>query len=476
MPIRWRLTVFNALAIGVILLLLGLALFLLIRGVLLSGLQAEVRGDAENVARTIESGGALGRAEARRLALDGVFVVVRNREGRILSQTVDISDEGHGRAAKPVWSRALEKGRPASGLSEVSGEDRSYVYAVPVKLPDGTARVVEAGKSYEPVHETIETVGVLLAGGIGAAFFLALIGAYVLARMALSPVEAIVRSAREITEGELGSRLPVGNAKDEIGRLAATMNGLLARLQAAFARREEALARQEEALARQRRFASDASHELRTPLTTIGGYARMLRDWGASDPAAVLKAAEAIEDESERVQGLVEDLLTLARGDEGRPLALGRGDLASIAGEAVEKARVAARGKVAVTYHAPGRPVEAVFDAARMRRAASILLDNAVKYTPEGGSVMVEVRERDGWAELEVSDTGTGIPEDELPLIFERFHRADEARSNERGAGLGLAIARQIVEAHGGRIEARSQPGEGSTFVLRIPREGPPSA
>jgi signal transduction histidine kinase len=202
----------------------------------------------------------------------------------------------------------------------------------------------------------------------------------------------------------------------------------------------------------------------------------MLRDWGASDPAAVLKAAEAIEDESERVQGLVEDLLILARGDEGRPLALGRGDLASIAGEAVEKARVAARGKVAVAYHAPDRQVEAVFDAARMRRAAAILLDNAVKYTPEGGRVVVEIREQNGWAELEVSDTGTGIPEDELPLIFERFHRADEARSNERGAGLGLAIARQIVEAHGGKIEARSQPGEGSAFVLRIPREGPPSA
>jgi len=475
-PIRWRLTVFNALAIGGILLLLGLALFLLIRGVLLSSLQAEVRGDAENVARTIESGGALGRAEARRLALDGVFVVVRNGDGKVLSQTVDVSDEGHGGAARPVWSRALEKGQPASGLSKISGEDRSYVYAVPVELPDGTARVVEAGKSYEPVHEIIETVGALLAGGIGAAFLFALIGAYVLARAALSPVEAIVRSAREITESDLGRRLPVGNAKDEIGRLAATMNGLLARLQAAFARREEALARQEEALTRQRRFASDASHELRTPLTTIGGYARMLRDWGASDPAAVLKAAEAIEDESERVQGLVEDLLILARGDEGRPLALGRGDVASIAGEAVEKARVAARGKVAVAYHAPGRPVEAVFDATRMRRAASILLDNAVKYTPEGGRVVVEVREQTSWVELEVSDTGTGIPEDELQLIFERFHRADEVRSNERGAGLGLAIARQIVEAHGGRIEARSQPGEGSAFVLRIPREGPPSA
>jgi signal transduction histidine kinase len=341
-----------------------------------------------------------------------------------------------------------------------------------VSPPDGAARVIEAGKSYEPVHETIETVGVLLAGGIGVAFLLSLIGAYVLARAALSPVEAVVRSAREITEGDLGRRLPVGNARDEIGRLATTMNGLLSRLQAAFARREEALARQEEALSRQRRFAADASHELRTPLTTIGGYARMLGDWGASDPAAVGRAAKAIENESESMRELVEDLLSLAGDDEGTPLALVRGDLASVAGEAAEMARVAAQGKVTVRYRAPDHPVEAIFDADRIWQAAMILLDNAVKYTPEGGRVTVEVRESDAWAELEVSDTGIGISEDQMPLIFERFHRAEDARSNERGAGLGLAIARQIAEAHGGRIEARSRPGEGSSFVLRILRDG----
>ena len=472
MTIRWRLTLFNALAIGGILILLGLALFFLIRGVLLAGLEAEVRGDAENVARIVGSGRALAGAEARRLALDGVFAVVRDGEGRVLSQTVELSDEENGGSGKPVWRRALEEGRPASGLSEAAGEDGSYVYAIPVSPPNGAARVVEVGKPYEAVHETIETVGVLLAGGIGVAFILSLIGAYVLARAALSPVEAVVRSAREITEGDLGRRLPVGNAKDEIGRLATTMNGLLSRLEAAFARREEALARQEEALSRQRRFAADASHELRTPLTTIGGYARMLRDWGAGDSEAIRRAADAIENESDRMRELVENLLLLTRGDEGTPLALGRGDLASVAEETAEMVR-AAQGKVTVRYDAPDQPVEAVFDADRIRQAAMILLDNAVKYTPKGGRVTISVRRRDGWAELDVSDTGIGIPEDQLPLIFERFHRADAARSHREGAGLGLSIARQIAEAHGGRIEARSQPGEGSSFVLRIPRAGP---
>ena len=474
MSIRWRLTFFNALAIGGILLVLGLTLFFLIRGVLLSGLEADVRGHAESAARTIESGGALNRNDVRRAALDGVFLVVRDREGRVLSQTVDLDDEGG--MGDPVWRLALDSGERASGLSGGSGEDSAYVYAVPVSPSDGAARVVEAGKSYEPVHETIETVGLLLAAGIGGAFLLSLIGAYVLARAALSPVEAVARSAREITEGDLDRRLPVANAKDEIGRLATTMNDLLSRLEAAFARREEALARQQEALSRQRRFAADASHELRTPLTTIGGYARMLENWATKDPAAARKAAEAIENESERMRQMVEGLLSLTRGDENTALTLGRGDLASIAGEAVEMARAAAEGKVAVRYRAPDRPIEAVFDGDRMRQAATILLDNAVKYTPDGGCVTVEVRERDGWAELEVSDTGIGIPEDQLPLIFERFHRIDKARSREGGAGLGLAIARQIAESHGGRIDVRSLPGKGSTFVLRIPEEGPFSA
>ena len=119
-----------------------------------------------------------------------------------------------------------------------------------------------------------------------------------------------------------------------------------------------------------------------------------------------------------------------------------------------------------------GRRVEATFDRGRVLQAVSILLDNAVKYTPQGGGVTVKVEERDGRAVLEVSDTGIGIPEDRLPHVFERFYRAEESRASG-GAGLGLAIARQIAEAHGGEIEAKSTPGEGSTFTLSLPREHP---
>ena len=464
MPIRWRLTLFIALVIGAILLLLGFALFFLNRSALLSGIEDTVRSRATAAARTIEAGEELDDEDIEQLTLDGAFVIVRDESGDILTQTVNLPPDGD--ASDDVWRRALDSGEAASGTAELSRQAPDYVYAVPVNPTNSPARVVEAGKSYESTGETIEVFGTVLAAGIGVAFLLSIGGAYFLARAALRPVDAVVSAAREMTGGDLAKRLPVANPKDEIGRLAATINGLLSRVEAAFARREEALSRQ-------RRFAADASHELRTPLTAISGHAWVLDEWAIEeDPKTAKQSASAIRREARRMRDLVESLLALSRGDEAAPMEVGRHDLALVAEEAVQTAQASANGKVSVEYIPPAREVGATFDRDRVLQVASILLDNAVKYTPEGGSVAVRVVAADGWATLEVTDTGIGIPEDELPLIFERFHRADTART-EGGAGLGLSIARQVAESHGGRIEARSTPGEGSTFTLLLPRKGP---
>ena len=169
------------------------------------------------------------------------------------------------------------------------------------------------------------------------------------------------------------------------------------------------------------------------------------------------------------MRGLIESLLTLTRGDEGPPMEVGRYDLGAVAKEATESA---ADGRVSVEFVPSEHEVMATFDRERIMQVASILLDNAVKYTPDGGSVTVRVEEEDGSVALVVSNTGIGIAEEQLPLVFERFYRADGARTEE-GVGLGLSIARQIAEAHGGSIEARSRPGVGSTFVLVLPRQKP---
>jgi two-component system, OmpR family, sensor kinase len=229
----------------------------------------------------------------------------------------------------------------------------------------------------------------------------------------------------------------------------------------------------EETLSRQRRFAADASHELRTPLTSISGHARMLDEWALEgDKETARRSVGTIRREAGKMRGLVESLLTLTRGDEGAPMEVGRYDLGAVGKEATETARATADGRVSVEFVPNEHEVTATFDRERVMQVASILLDNAVKYTPDGGKITVRVEAYDGGVALAVSDTGIGISEDRLPLVFERFYRADAARVEE-GAGLGLSIARQIAEAHGGAIEVRSKLGVGSTFVLLIPRQKP---
>ena len=199
----------------------------------------------------------------------------------------------------------------------------------------------------------------------------------------------------------------------------------------------------------------------------------MLKDWGLEDEKTAREGVTAILEESERMRELVESLLALARDDADAPLDLAPGDLGAVAADAAKAARAAASGKVVVEYTPAEEPVEASFDQTRIRQVAAILLDNAVKYTPEGGNVAVSVGKENGWAKLEVSDTGIGIPEEELPLVFERFHRADPARTqsgSQGGAGLGLSIARQIARAHGGEVRVRSVSEEGSTFTVELPR------
>ena len=489
MSIRWRLTLLNALIIGIILVTLAGTFVYLWYHQRVAQVEATTRTQAMQAARALE-GVPCRRApckgedllgqdkdELKQATAGGVVVIViRNAQGKVLGQMPKEPEEPSFSTKvihDPAWREALKKGQLEQGRVERSSEGANYIVsAVPVNpprnladTPTSSARLVEAVRSFPSVIRPLEEFGPVLAAVGLLGFVLSVGGAYLLTQAALSPVEAIERAAGEMTEGDLSRRLPVANPKDEIGRLTTTINALLARLEAAFARREEALSRQ-------RRFAADASHELRTPLTSIAGYARMLEEWGLRDPRTAREGVAAIRQASERMQRLVEGLLALTRGDEGAPLEIEDHDLAAIAEEAAQTARTAAGERLAVEYHPAKRSVNASLDQNRIRQVAAILLDNAVKYTPDGGRVTVRILEKNGWAELEVSDTGPGISEDELPLIFERFYQAEASRA-AGGAGLGLSIARQIAEAHGGRIEVESSPGGGSTFTLLLPKKLP---
>jgi len=287
-----------------------------------------------------------------------------------------------------------------------------------------------------------------------------LVGRWI-AERALEPVDRMITEVREITDGRsLHRRLPVPLAQDELARLAATLNQMMTRLERSFA-----------AL---RRFTADASHELKTPLTVVrAGVERAIT---RPDTAPeTLAALEETLQEVNRMTELLDSLLTLARADEGRAeLHREPVDLRQILEEAGETGELLAEhAGVGIEIRLPAEPVVVSVDRSRVRQLALNLIENAVKYTPRGGQVSVELGSSNGRAVFTVADTGIGIAPGDLPHVFDRFWRADSARtrtSERAGTGLGLAICKWIAEAHGGTIEVQSRPGRGTTFTVGLPR------
>jgi len=296
----------------------------------------------------------------------------------------------------------------------------------------------------------------LLIGAAPALAFLASLGGYWMSRRALAPVDQLTNAARRISVDNLGQRLPVSPTGDELERLGDTWNEMLGRL--------------DNAVQRMRQFTADASHELRTPISVIRTTAELALRRERS-PEEYRKALENVHSEAEWMTRLAEDLLLLARVDAGtlqlRGERIGVDDLArSVAEEAAAMAE--ARGVVVRTEFGAGDG-QVSGDGTALRRLLTILLDNAVQHTPSQGRVAIETMVRSGEVAIAVRDSGQGVNAVDLPHIFERFYRGDPARTRQNGAGLGLAIAQSIAQAHGTRIEVQSKPGEGAVFSIRLP-------
>ena len=328
-------------------------------------------------------------------------------------------------------------------------------------------------RSLAAERETAESFARVLAIAIPLALLVAAIGGYLLARTSLAPVVAMARQAEHIGATTLGERLPVANARDELGGLAHVLNGLLDRLERAFQQ-------QERAAEQQRQFMADASHELRTPVTALQTTADVALARPDRDSKELRDALDVVRGEARRLARIVEDLFLLARADSGqlapRRETLYLDDLVEESARAV-RALAGTRGVTLSVAGADEAPY--VGDSDLLRRAVMILLDNGIKYTPRGGSVRLSVRVNDGadrrsYAIL-VDDSGPGIPEGARDRIFERFVRLDSARGRDTdapgGTGLGLAIARWIAEAHGGTVKLESSGPDGSRFVLELPSE-----
>ncbi|GAB95606.1 two-component system OmpR family sensor kinase [Kineosphaera limosa] len=290
-------------------------------------------------------------------------------------------------------------------------------------------------------------------------------------RRAFRPLRAIEDTASAIAAGDLTRRVPQRAANDEVASLARSLNAMLAQVESSFHMRAASEARM-------RQFVTDASHELRTPLATVRGYAELYRQGAAASPEATAGAMRRIEDEATRMSGLVEDLLTLARLDNRRPMQLASVDLTVLAGDAVQdaRARQADRTIRLVGLDKTGlAPAVMRGDEARLRQVVTNLLANALTHTPSGSPVEVAVGSAGERVRIEVRDHGKGIPTQDAPRVFERFFRKDPARGRQQqgGHGLGLAIVAAIVEAHGGRVGVAPTPGGGATFVVDLPRSAP---
>ncbi|MDI3317165.1 MAG: HAMP domain-containing sensor histidine kinase [Bacillota bacterium] len=468
MSVRLRLTLWYSGVLAVTLLLLGLLLYAIMSNLLLRDVDRNLATQAGNILRSTQ----IRMVEPFQMVVQipplntyataGLMVQVYDLSGRVRARSANL---GEGTLPfEPVDRRSTVPEHPVF-VTYGEGRQALRTYQVPIALSDG--KVVGALEVAQPLlglSETLARLRFLLITGSALTVLAAAVVGWFLASVALAPIGRITSAARAIgLSRDFSRRVAYEGPQDEIGTLAATFNQMLSGLQAAHSALQQSFDAQ-------RRFLADVSHELRTPLTVVRGNVEYLRRAGGltGDEEAALRD---IGDESERMSRLVSDLLLLARADAGQHLRLEPAEPLAILRSALRQARVFRRDVQIVGVDL--EPLEGVTIRCQpdyFKELFMILLDNAVRHSPAGGTVSLAARRVDPWLELAVQDQGPGIPPEEQEKIFERFYRgrAEHGRARD-GTGLGLSIARWIAQEHGGSIHVESSPGQGARFVVRVP-------
>ena len=365
------------------------------------------------------------------------------------------SDTNPSDAALPFPEKRPILNRSVPVLRDV--DNKPWLYTVS-RLPNGDTLVVAAPRPRVPVINVFadELLVPVLEGGV-IAFLLSLVLAFVIARGIADPLQEVIVAARGFPSAEIKAVSPRG--PHEVQELTRAFNGMMGRVQSSQKS--------------QREFVANVSHELKTPLTSIQGFAQAMLDGTADTPAARQQAAEVIFAESGRMHRMVLDLLDLARLEAGTAdLKMSPLDVRAVLDALVEKfTPQAQKAFVTLRVEAPPELPTLVGDGDRLAQVFTNLVDNALKFTPPGGEVVLRAEAARGEMKFEVQDTGRGVPPEALKCIFDRFYQVDPSRpgGEKHGAGLGLSIAHEIVQAHGGRNGVRSQVGQGTTFELTLP-------
>ena len=386
--------------------------------------------------------------------LNDRFVRVSRRSGEVLYLSPPPKDQSFDPASLPPagWPGRAEGARQAPLL----GGRKMLITAHTVQGLDRSAYLIETGAPMDSLQADLRKWLMFLLALLPVVAVVALGGGFVLIKRALSPVAQIALTAERISSQNLTERLPVAQTGDELERLSVALNHMIERLEQAFQY--------------SRRFVADASHELRTPLTVLRGELESLVQESQSSEEGRERLGSALE-EVERLANIVEGLFAISRLDAGEAAAEWvKFDLAQLAASTADQISLLAEDKnIRITCSAP-KEVWVEGDRARMKQVVVNLLDNAIKYTPQGGAVALTVSPSDKRAVLEVVDNGIGITAEALPRVFDRFFRVQEARSRDQGgAGLGLSIVKSICAAHRGHVEATSAPGQGSRFRVELP-------
>jgi heavy metal sensor kinase len=453
LSIRWRLTLWNTVALAVVLLGFGALVYGLLAHALYERIDRTLLSEFRELEQERDLArdrmGALRHRIAEAKEHENLNCVVYDAGNAVYERTSDLPADAVPSAPQAVTDE------PQLRSERVPVVGRQRILQAQLHW-GGRAFIVVFMAPLEEVDHELERLLTALLLAVPVALVASGGWGYLLARKALAPVEHLRRQTEDITAARLDRRLPVANAHDELGRLALTINAMIGRLERSFAEI--------------RRFTADASHELRTPLTAIRTEAEVALGKPLA-PAEYQQLLGSVLEECERLTRLIDQLLALAREDAGAVgMAREPCDLSGLIRDVVETMRPLAEVRGLRLHAGKDGPLLVSGDGARLRQVFYNVLDNAIKYTPEGGSVTVVCSRDDRGATVTVKDTGIGISAEHLPHVFDRFYRVDKARSRaEGGTGLGLSIAKGIVAAHGGSIELRSTPGEGTTCTVLLP-------